>query len=75
VAGLWAGTAAHAGSQHPTPEFRKYEVRPGDTLWAIAGRIAGSEGDPRPVIDVIEDANSLEGALQPGEVLRVPVSA
>ena len=35
---------------------RTYVVRQGDTLWAIASRIAPA-GDPRPVIQAIQDAN------------------
>jgi nucleoid-associated protein YgaU len=47
-------------------------VEPGDTLWSIAGEVAGS-GDVRPLIDRIQDLNGLTGAeLVPGQVLRLP---
>ena len=51
---------------------RTYVVRQGDTLWAIASRIAPA-GDPRPVIQAIQDANGVDaGSLVPGAVLRIP---
>jgi nucleoid-associated protein YgaU len=47
-------------------------VEPGDTLWSIAGSVAGSD-DVRPVIDRIQELNGLTGAdLVPGQVLRLP---
>jgi nucleoid-associated protein YgaU len=51
---------------------RTYVVRQGDTLWAIASRIAPA-GDPRPVIQAIQDVNGVDaGSLVPGSVLRIP---
>ncbi len=51
---------------------RTYVVRQGDTLWAIASRIAPA-GDPRPLIHAIQDANGVDaGSLVPGAVLRIP---
>jgi len=51
---------------------RTYVVRQGDTLWAIASRISPA-GDPRPVIQAIQDANGVDaGSLVPGAVLRIP---
>ena len=51
---------------------RTYVVRQGDTLWAIASRIAPT-GDPRPVIQAIQDANGVDaGSLVPGSGLRIP---
>ena len=51
---------------------RTYVVREGDTLWAIASRIAPA-GDPRPVIQAIQEANGVDaGSLVPGAVLRIP---
>jgi nucleoid-associated protein YgaU len=47
-------------------------VEQGDTLWSIAGSVAGSD-DVRPVIDRIQELNGLTGAeLVPGQVLRLP---
>jgi nucleoid-associated protein YgaU len=51
---------------------RTYLVREGDTLWAIASRLAPSQ-DPRPVIQAIQDANHVDGAsLVPGAELQIP---
>jgi len=45
-------------------------VRPGDTLWAIAVRLAPDE-DPRPLVDELMAAR--DGApLEPGEVILLP---
>jgi Tfp pilus assembly protein FimV len=51
---------------------RAYVVRPGDTLWALASRIAGPGSDPRPVVDELVAANRLSGPLQAGSILRLP---
>ena len=46
-------------------------VRPGDTLWAIASRVAPGQ-DPRAEVDRLQRLNRLPGpALVPGQVLRV----
>lgn len=42
-----------------------YTVRPGDTLWSIAGRIR-PDADPRPVVDELA-RRSGGGAIQPGQ--------
>jgi len=47
-------------------------VRPGDTLWSIARRVAPGQ-DPRGVVDAIADANGVEaGSLVPGQTLVLP---
>ncbi|MCA0146652.1 LysM peptidoglycan-binding domain-containing protein [Blastococcus sp. LR1] len=47
-------------------------VERGDTLWAIAGSVAG-DGDVREVVAEIVELNSLEGgAIEPGQVLQLP---
>ncbi len=50
---------------------RRYVVKPGDTLWAIAtDRYAG---DPREAVWRIRERNDLESALlRPGQVLALP---
>jgi nucleoid-associated protein YgaU len=73
--GILAGHAV-AGASHPAPQrARVYVVRPGDTLWAIASRVAGRGADPRPVVDALIDANHLtDASLAPGTALRLPRS-
>jgi hypothetical protein len=62
--------AALGGSTLAAPERRPAShqhtiVRPGDSLWAIAQRLAPGD-DPRPVVDALADAR--HGApLVPGE--------
>ena len=47
-------------------------VQPGDTLWSIAGEVAGSS-DVRVVVDRIQEINGLSGTvLLPGQVLELP---
>jgi hypothetical protein len=45
-------------------------VRPGDTLWSIASRLAPGD-DPRPLVDELVAARGAT-ALQPGEHIRLP---
>jgi Tfp pilus assembly protein FimV len=68
---LGAGRAL-ASSTHDAPAVRTYVVRPGDTLWTIAARIAGPTADPRPVVDGLEQANRVTGVIVPGQTLRLP---
>ncbi|MGR6965483.1 LysM peptidoglycan-binding domain-containing protein [Geodermatophilus sp. URMC 61] len=52
---------------------RSVVVEPGDTVWSIAGELAGADQDVRTVVDAIEELNDLEGsALVPGQVLELP---
>jgi LysM repeat protein len=47
-------------------------VQPGDTLWAIATRVA-PKGDPRVTVQQIVDRNGLAGAsIEAGQVLVLP---
>jgi LysM domain len=48
-----------------------YTVKPGDTLWSIAHRIAPGQ-DPRPVVDELIAANHLQGSLQAGQAIDLP---
>jgi hypothetical protein len=72
----WGGTggrtlatpgAARAG---PLVAGTTYVVRPGDTLWGIAERLADGS-DPRPLVEQLE-TQARGDVLQPGEVLRLP---
>ena len=48
-------------------------VEPGDTVWSIAGEVAGNEQDVRVVVDAIEELNHIEGSVVvPGQVLQLP---
>jgi Tfp pilus assembly protein FimV len=73
LAASWSPALARAVAERAEPvSSRTYLVRPGDTLWAIAERVAPGE-DPRPVVDAIADANGIDaGALVPGQRLVVP---
>ena len=47
-------------------------VEHGDTLWSIAGSVAG-ERDVREVVDRIQELNGLRSAdIEPGQVLELP---
>jgi Tfp pilus assembly protein FimV len=65
------GLARGDGPERPAPRVT-YVVEPGDTLWAIAGRVAPGR-DPRPVVDGLIEANNLRGGLQVGQELSIPV--
>jgi hypothetical protein len=70
VAGRTAG-AALGSSPLAAPERRpsvvSYVVRPGDSLWTVAGKVAPGQ-DPRAVVDAL--ASSRHGAqLVPGETV------
>jgi LysM repeat protein len=75
LAAVLSGPVANAvgvgGTQAPDAS-RTYVVRPGDTLWSIARRLAPSN-DPRVVVDVLASANGVDpGALVPGQQLSLP---
>jgi nucleoid-associated protein YgaU len=73
VIALTGPVAAALGSgEAPSPAARHtYVVRPGDTLWGIARRVAPAT-DPRVTVLAIEHANGVDGStLRPGDVLRI----
>ncbi len=52
---------------------RSVVVEPGDTVWSIAGEVAGPGQDVRTVVDAIEELNDLDGSVVvPGQVLELP---
>jgi Tfp pilus assembly protein FimV len=69
-AALGSSTLAAPERRPSLTAARTVVVRPGDTLWEIAGRIAPSE-DPRPIVDALTAANG-SGPLTPGEILHLP---
>ena len=69
-AALGSSTLAAPERRPSLTAARTVVVRPGDTLWEIARRIAPSE-DPRPIVDALTAANG-SGPLAPGEILRLP---
>jgi hypothetical protein len=66
--GLWHGEARVAYAE---PARFSYTVKPGDTLWSIACRIAPGQ-DPRRVIDQLIADNHLRGSLQAGQAIDLP---
>jgi nucleoid-associated protein YgaU len=73
LAAAHAGTAL-GGSTTSTPERRPHVtevvVRPGDTLWTIAQRVAPNS-DPRQVVDQMAAARG-SADLRPGDTIRWP---
>jgi LysM repeat protein len=68
---LWAAGAA-LGESDPVVA-RRYRVRAGDTLWAIARREVGSEGDPRRFVEDVRRANRMTtSAIGVGQTLVLP---
>ena len=72
---LWAAGQALGGSDQVPGRSGgdRHRVQAGDTLWAIARREVGPEGDPRPLVADIRESNGLGNAvLVPGQTLIVP---
>lgn len=74
AAGSWVllrhPSVAADGRQRPGV-LREVTVLPGETLWAIAGRVC-PHADPRDVVQRLMDVNGVGPALSPGDVLAVP---
>ncbi|MBK5305093.1 MAG: LysM peptidoglycan-binding domain-containing protein [Frankiaceae bacterium] len=69
-AGSQAATATETG-----PTLQQTTVQPGETLWAVAQRIA-PDNDPRQVVAQIRRINNLTSSgLQAGQQLLLPVPA
>jgi hypothetical protein len=74
LASLWVGPLGQRleTSRPILAAEARVVVRPGDTLWSIAKRLAPGE-DPRPLVDSIAASNRVDpGALVPGRTLVVP---
>ena len=76
-------TAAHAGvalggsttsspGRGPHPHVERVVVRPGDTLWSIAERLAPNS-DPRPVVDALAAERGTPD-VRAGDAITWPVS-
>jgi Tfp pilus assembly protein FimV len=69
---LGHGSSQAAGRDSQQATSRTLTVKPGDTLWSVAARIA-PHSDPRLVVADIESRNHLIGGqVRAGEQLRVP---
>jgi LysM repeat protein len=70
----FVGGRASARPAHATPG-RVVVVHSGDTLWSIARRQVGSQGDPRPLVQRVIARNHLhDGIITVGQHLVVPAS-
>ena len=68
--GAIAGAAGAAATRPHAQAWRCISVRPGDTLWTLAGR--NPAGDRRETVHRIVEHNRLVGALQAGTAVWVP---
>lgn len=68
--GAIAGAAGAAATRPHAQAWRCISVRPGDTLWTLAGR--NPAGDRRETVHRITEHNRLAGALQAGTAIWVP---
>lgn len=61
----------HSGVDQPTEAL---VVESGDTLWSIAGEVAG-EGEVRDMVHTIKELNALDSSmLMTGQTIFVPIS-
>lgn len=67
-AALGSSTLAAPERRPASGHVTTITVRPGDSLWSIAQRLAPGE-DPRPVVDQLEQARH-GASLQPGEKIE-----
>lgn len=69
------GLGSLAGSVAPSvPSTTKVvRVLPGESLWELAGRVA-PESEASAVVERIEELNSIDGDVRPGQPLTVPFS-
>ena len=62
------GSTPAAPERHPAHHVASAVVRPGDSLWTVAERLAPGS-DPRPVVDALSEARH-GTVLTPGETIR-----
>jgi hypothetical protein len=68
------GSQASPKGAQSTSSLTQTVVKPGESLWAVAKRVAPGH-DPRAVIDQLADLNHLQSSsLQAGQLLVVPSS-
>ena len=74
VSTMWGAGRALGGSEARPPQAAAtHVVAEGETLWQIARDLVGPEGDPRPVVEQIREANGLgTGVLLEGQRLLLP---
>lgn len=73
VIGGWSLASGDAeGAAGASTAATVVEVRPGDTLWAIAGRL-GVDADRRAVVAALAEENG-GSVVVPGQHLRIPAS-
>lgn len=66
-----SGADASTSTARPAP-YTQTTVQPGETLWAVAKRVAPKH-DPRALVDEIRELNHLSSAsLQVGQQLLLP---
>jgi nucleoid-associated protein YgaU len=77
IGAAWAGPVARAVGNGPDVQRvsrSSYVVRPGDSVWDIAERVAPGT-DPRPLVDAIVETNDLDpSSLTPGQTLVIPTA-
>ncbi len=73
--GRTASQAADVAGDSGAPQLQQTTVQPGESLWAVAQRIA-PDNDPRDVVAQIRRLNDLRSAqLRVGQQLLLPVAA
>ena len=73
VAGIFTAPVMAADAESAGVESTEVAVLAGDSLWGLAAEFAPN-ADRRTVIKEIIDLNNLGGqALQPGQIIHIPV--
>lgn len=68
-----AGASAGESQTRAASSFIEIVVTPGDSLWSIAGSLAGEDADLRKLVEEIMDTNALVSAeVMVGQRLFVP---